>query len=167
MRGSLLHVGCGGEPLPIWADGYEETRLDISPDHSPDILASMDDMGDIGPFDCVFSSHSLEHLEPHRAQKALSEFHRVLNQGGAAVIFVPDLQGVQATDEILFDAPCGPISGNDLIYGLRRLLPDMPYMAHRCGFVAETLQAMLEKAGFSTVQVKRLDNHNLMAVAVK
>lgn len=166
--GKLLHVGCGGEPMPVWAEGkYEETRLDICPDHSPHIVASMADMGDIGPFDCVYSSHSLEHLVPHEAQQALREFHRVLNDGGAAVILVPDLEGVHATDEVLFDAPCGPVAGNDLIYGLRALLPAMPYMAHRCGFVSETLERGLRDAGFGVVSVKRLENHNLMAVAVK
>ena len=166
--GSLLHVGCGGDPLPEWAEGrYQETRLDISPDHTPDILASMVDMGEIGSYDAIHCSHALEHLMPHEVSVALSEFIRVLNPGGFAVVFVPDLEGVQATEEPLFEAPCGTITGLDLLYGLRKLLPSMPFMAHKTGFVSDTLRKAFEAAGFSKVEVQRLPNYNLMAVAVK
>lgn len=162
----LLHVGCGGEPMPEWAEGrYVETRLDVSPDHSPDIVASMTDMGDIGDFDAVYCSHALEHLVPHEADRALCEFRRVLKPGGHAVILVPDLEGVSATDEVLFEAPCGPVAGLDLMYGLRSLLHVMPYMAHRTGFVADTLKAAIERAGMTAASVKRLPHYNLMAVA--
>lgn len=164
-RGSLLHVGCGGDPAPEWVDGYDETRLDIDPTHQPDIVASMTDMGDIGQFDAILCSHSLEHLMPHEVAKALSEFVRVLRPGGFAIVLVPDLEGVEATEEVLFDAPCGPISGLDLMYGLRALLPSMPHMAHRTGFVAKTLESALRAAGFSKTETKRLPNYNLMAVA--
>jgi len=162
----LLHVGCGGEPMPDWAEGrYVETRLDISADHSPDIVASMTDMGDIGSFDAIYCSHALEHLAPHDAAKALSEFRRVLKPGGFAVILVPDLEGVEATDQVLFEAPCGPVSGLDLMYGLRSLLHVMPYMAHRTGFVSDTLKAAIEGAGMEAASLKRLPHYNLMAVA--
>jgi ubiquinone/menaquinone biosynthesis C-methylase UbiE len=166
--GSLLHVGCGGEPMPEWAVGkYLEVRLDVSADHQPDILASMTDMGDIGEFDAIHCCHALEHLVPHEVALALSEFQRVLKPGGFALVFVPDLQGVKATEDVLFTAPCGPVAGLDLMYGLRRLLPTMPYMAHRTGFVQDTLSAAFKAAGFSRVVTQRLENYNLMAAAVK
>jgi len=166
--GSLLHVGCGGEPMPEWAVGkYQEVRLDVSPDHQPDVLASMTEMGDIGGFDAIHCSHALEHLVPHEVPTALGEFLRVLKPGGFAVVFVPDLQDVKATEDVLFTAPCGPVTGLDLLYGLRRLLPEMPYMAHRTGFVQDTLAAAFKAAGFSRVSTQRLENYNLMAVAVK
>jgi hypothetical protein len=53
------------------------------------------------------------------------------------------------------------------MYGLRRLLPTMPYMAHRTGFVQDTLSAAFKAAGFSRVVTQRLENYNLMAAAVK
>lgn len=165
---SLLHVGCGGDSLPEWAVGkYREVRLDISTDNQPDILASMTDMGDIGTFDAVYCSHALEHLHPHEVAIALGEFHRVLNPGGFAVVFVPDLEGVSATEDVLFVAPCGPITGLDLLYGLRSLIPVMPYMAHNTGFVADTLKAAFAEAAFDRIVVERKANYNLMAVAVK
>jgi len=166
--GSLLHVGCGGEPMPEWAVGkYQEVRLDVSEDHQPDVLASMTEMGDIGEFDAIHCSHALEHLVPHEVPTALGEFLRVLKPGGFAVVFVPDLQDVKATEDVLFTAPCGPVTGLDLLYGLRRLLPEMPYMAHRTGFVQDTLAAAFKSAGFSRVSTQRLENYNLMAVAIK
>ena len=48
INGTFLHVGCGGGPMPTWAEGCTEVRLDIDATHSPDIQASMTDMGDIG-----------------------------------------------------------------------------------------------------------------------
>ena len=164
----LLHVGCGGDPIPEWAEGkYAEIRLDICPDHSPDILASMTDMGEIGQFDAIHCSHALEHLMPHEADIALTEFMRVLAPGGFAVVFVPDLEDVKATEEVLFEAPGGPITGLDLLYGLRKVLPTMPFMAHRTGFTTDTARKAFEKAGFSKIETRRLANYNLMIVAVK
>lgn len=152
--------------MPEWAQGkYVETRLDISPDHAPDIVASMTDMGDIGGFDAVYCSHALEHLVPHEADQALREFRRVLKPGGVAIILVPDLEGVSATDEVLFEAPCGPVAGLDLIYGLRTLLHVMPHMAHRTGFVSETMMAAIERAGMTVASIQRLPHYNLLAVA--
>lgn len=163
--GSLLHVGCGNDPLPAWALGYEETRLDIDANCNPDVVASMTDMGEIGQFDLVFCSHALEHLYPHEVAVALGEFRRVLKPDGGAVVFVPDLEGVSATEDVLFEAPCGPITGLDLIYGYRRVLADMPHMAHHTGFTRETLTQVLADAGFAAVEVRRMEAHNLMGAA--
>lgn len=167
MAGSLLHVGCGSDPLPQWACGYAETRLDIVPDYSPDIVADMTAMGDIGRFDAVYCSHALEHLPPHKVGVALREFLRVLNDGGNAIVFVPDLEGVSPTDEVLFESPAGPICGLDLMYGFRPVLAERPHMAHRTGFVASTLEAAFKDAGFSKVAVTRLGMYSLMGVGIK
>lgn len=164
----ILHVGCGGERLPAEVAGVE-TRLDISPDHSPDIVGSMTDMPMVpdGSFDGVYSSHSVEHLYPHEVTRALAEFHRVLAPGGAAIIIVPDLEDVKPTEDVLYDCPCGPMTGLDLIYGYRRLLADMPHMAHHTGFTRDTMKAALEAAGFAHIVTRRCSDYNLLAVAVK
>lgn len=167
MRPGLLHVGCGGDPRPDWLSEYDETRLDIDPRHAPDIVASMVSLGEIGPFDAVYCSHALEHLFPHEVGIALAEFHRVLNPGGVAYVFVPDLEGVEATEEVLFESPAGPITGLDLMYGLRHALKDQPHMAHKTGFTRGTLAAALENAGFSRHRVDRHQWHNLFGAAVK
>jgi len=162
----ILHAGCGGEPLPPWLDGAE-VRLDLDPTVAPDIVASMTDMGAIGPYDAVYSSHSLEHLYPHEVPRALAEFRRVLAPGGAAIIIVPDLEDVAATDEVLYIAAGGPIAGLDLIYGCRALLRDNSLMAHHTGFVASTLTKALQEAGFQSIRVERQSGWNLMGVGVK
>lgn len=165
MGGSLLHVGCACDPLPDWLEGFTETRLDIDPSVNPDIVASMLDLGEIGPYDAVLCRHALEHLYEHEVPTAISEFHRVLKPGGHLILFVPDLQDVQATEEVLLESPSGPISGLDLIYGFRPAIKDNPYMQHKTGFVQETLQKAL--SGFSKVDVKRIGNYDLMGAAVK
>jgi SAM-dependent methyltransferase len=117
--GRVLHVGCGGVILPHWFEGMQEVRLDIDPDMKPDIVASMTDMGEIGEYEALFCSHALEHLYPHEVQKALAEFKRVLKPEAHAIIFVPDLEDVRPTEEILLVSPAGPITGLDMIFGHR------------------------------------------------
>lgn len=165
--GVLLHVGCGSTPKPETFKGLEEVRLDISPEFNPDIVANMIDMGEIGPFDVVYSSHSLEHLFPHEVPQAAGEFHRVLKEGGLAVVVVPDLEDVRPTTDPLFESEAGPVCGLDLYYGHGRMIPDHPYMAHHSGFVTETLRDVLENAGFTRVETRRLGCHNLLALAYK
>ncbi len=167
MDERLLHVGCGGALLPDWVRGVQETRLDVDPAVAPDIVANMCDMGDIGEFDVVLCVHALEHLPAHDVGQALSEFHRVLRPGGHVIVFVPDLEGVKPTDETLFVSSSGPISGLDLMYGLRSALKENPYMAHRTGFVAETLKAAITAAGFRFAHVNRLGGFDMMGAAVK
>lgn len=125
------------------------------------------DMGDIGPFDLVFAQHTLEHVAPYEVQRALSEFLRVLKPGGHAVVFVPDLEGVLPTHAVIMQSPAGGVSGHDLYYGFGPALEQNPFMAHRCGFVADTLKIALESAGFSAVSTQRLGNFNLMGAARK
>lgn len=165
--GSVLHVGCGGAPLPEWLAGGPETRVDIDPSCSPDVVASMTDLGEIGPFDLVYCSHALEHLTKHEAVKALSEFYRVLAPGGRAIVTVPDLEGVMPTDEVLFVASAGPITGIDMIYGASWLIDERPYMKHQTGFTKATMEAALKLAGFEGGAVTRAGSYNLIAVGAK
>jgi SAM-dependent methyltransferase len=165
--GRVLHVGCGGVILPHWFEGMQEVRLDIDPDMKPDIVASMTDMGEIGEYEALFCSHALEHLYPHEVQKALAEFKRVLKPEAHAIIFVPDLEDVRPTEEILLVSPAGPITGLDMIFGHRVQLEGRPYMAHHCGFTSAIMRAELDKAGFSRSSTTRLPNYNLMGVGIK
>ena len=167
-RGSLLHIGCGSESLPTWLSEYKETRLDIDEACKPDIVASMTALGDIGEFDVVFCQHALEHLYPHEVPLAVNEFLRVLKTGGYALVFVPDLEDVKPTDEIIVVAPSGPITGLDMYYGYAQALREGNlYMAHKCGFVSQTLKEVFVKGGFTKVEIKRLAPYNLMGIAIK
>ena len=162
----ILHVGAGGSRLPAWLAG-EEVRLDINADCRPDIVASMLDMGDIGAFEGVYSSHCLEHVYPHEVPVALCEFLRVLRPGGAAVVIVPDLGDVRPTEDVVYESPAGPVTGLDMFYGYRPVLAAEPFMAHHTGFVAETLAAAMESAGFVRVQALRIAYFNLMGIGYK
>jgi ubiquinone/menaquinone biosynthesis C-methylase UbiE len=169
---TLLHVGCGGAAIPEeWAADFREVRLDIDPSVKPDIVADMVNIpASDESFDCIFSSHNLEHLSPHDVIPCLQGFYRVLKPMGAAIILVPDLEDVRPTDEVLFVSPAGPISGLDMYYGFRPALKEHPYMAHKTGFVQKTLDAVLRAAGFQTVNVVRLSGHlkyNLISFAIK
>lgn len=157
----VLHAGCGGVPLPPLFGECEEVRLDANPETLPHVCASIEDMGDIGTFDVVYSSHVLEHLYPHQVPKALKEFFRVMT--GYAMIIVPDLEGLAINEDVLFESELGPITALDLIYGLRSQL-DNAHMAHHTGFTAETLTKALREAGFRNVKTTR-EAWNLMAIA--
>lgn len=159
----VLAVGCGSEPLDWWA-GFEVVRLDVDPRTTPDIVASMVALGDIGPFEAVYCSHALEHLYPHEVPRALSEFYRVLAPMGVAVIVVPNLDGVPATDEPLPGSP--HLTGLHLYYGEAQLIEEFPHMAHHSGFVPDTLRAVLEAAGFMAT-VKPQPHYNLLGMGVK
>jgi predicted SAM-dependent methyltransferase len=162
----VLHVGCGKSPLPAWFAGAIETRLDIDPIHGPDIVADMLDVevacGD--KYDVVFSNHALEHLYPQQVIEALEGFRGVLEDGGIVIAIVPNLKGIEATDKVVYEAPSGPVTGMDMIYGLVRVLDKMPYMAHHCGFVKESLERAYEVAGYKSCHVTEDTTFNLIAV---
>jgi SAM-dependent methyltransferase len=166
-RPSVLHVGNGGASLPDWLGACHEVTLDVNPGLNPDIVASMTDMGDIGPFDSVFCSHALEHLPPHEGLKALHEFLRVLRPGGTAICLVPDLEDIKPTHDVVYESPMGPITGLDMYYGHAGATRDNPWMRHYTGFVKETLQAVFTEAGFTSVTVRRMPGFNLCAIGVK
>src|SRR6185312_10556986 len=133
-----------------------ETTLDIDERTKPDIIGSMTELGDIGPFEIVFSCHSLEHLHRHEVPKALQEFYRVLVPDGCVVICVPDLEGIVANDEPLAMTQAGPISGLDMIYGHGPDVEVSQHMAHHSGFIAVTLAPALRRAGFVEVVTRRV-----------
>ena len=164
---SVLHVGCGGDNIPSWLADYKETRLDLDPNYKPDIVADFREMPiESSSYDVIYCSHSLEHVHTSEVPKVLGEFHRVLKSNGRAIIIVPDLEGVSPTDEVLFTAPAGPITGLDMIFGYGPRTKSEPLMAHRTGFISYTLDKALSRAGFNAV-VRRLPDYNLLAVAVK
>lgn len=152
--------------LPEWVPPSEEVRLDADERCEPDIVADMRDLGDIGTYDAVFCSHALEHLTLQDGDQALSEFRRVLREGGAAIILVPDLEDIKPTQEVMYVSPSGPITGHDMYYGLH-CGHENEFMRHKSGYVQATLKKKLEDNGFSSVEVKRVPGFNLVATGIR
>lgn len=164
---TVLHTGCSGHPLPEYLAGCRETRVDIDPACNPDIVASITDLGEIGQYDIVLCSHTLEHVYAHEVPIALSEFKRVLVDGGSVVILVPDLEDVKPTNDIIGEAPGLKITGLDLIYGLGSCVAQSSHWAHKTGFTQKTLEEAMTKAGFQDPSVQRIPYYNLLGVGKK
>lgn len=178
----VLHVGCGAAdpaklPAAFFPQGaWSELRLDIDPDVAPDIVASITDMSVVesGSVDAVWSAHNLEHLASHEVPPALAEFHRVLAPGGFVLVTMPDLQQVAELvaagrlEDAAYMSAMGPIAPLDMLYGFRPALAQgNHFMGHRTGFVAGTLAAHLQRAGFQSVRVQRDGHFALWGSGVK
>lgn len=163
MTRVVLIAGCGEEGQQWRDQGWRTVRLDIDPRTEPDIVGDMTSLGDIGPFDAINCNNALEHLYPHQVLKALREFYRVLHTGGSAIIIVPDLQDVEATEDII---PEIGMSGLHLMYGDPARLEEFPYMAHHSGFVESSLKRVLEEVGFTAI-VKRIPCYQLLGIGIK
>lgn len=179
---TFLHVGCGPKRKEHTTRGFaqpqwQETRLDIDPSVSPDVVGTMTDMSAVpsGSVQAIFSSHNIEHLYAHEVPVALAEFLRVLDDDGFAVITCPDLQSVCALvaqdklTEPAYVSGMGPIAPVDILYGHRvPMAQGNLYMAHRCGFTRRVLDATLQQSGFRTVAtLARPARFDLWAVASK
>lgn len=177
----VLHVGCGAAdpakvPQAFFPAGlWSELRLDIDPDVSPDIIASITDMSVVpsGSVDAIWSAHNLEHLRAHEVPVALREFRRVLRPMGFALVTMPDLQQVAALvaegnlEGTAYVSALGPIAALDMLYGFRPAVAvGNDFMGHKTGFTAGTLTAHLQSAGFVNVQVQRDGAFALWATAV-
>jgi SAM-dependent methyltransferase len=163
----VLHAGCGGDRVPEWLAHSEETRLDIDEQHQPDVVASITDMGAVGPFDAVYCSHCLEHLPAHEVGVALREFLRVLRPGGVACVIVPNLEGIAPDESVVYQSAAGPITGRDMYYGHADLSAKNPYMAHKTGFVPDTLRRAFMDAGFMAAEARGDRAYNLICIGVK
>ena len=178
---TVLNVGCG-YPLrqklhrhfhgPEW----RELRLDQDPAVCPDIVCSITDMRPVAgnTVDAIWSSHNLEHLQRHEVPQALAEFIRVLKPRGLLLLTLPDLQQVaqlvveDRLEDQAYHSSSGPITPLDMIFGhTASLAHGNPFMAHRTGFTARTLNKALVEAGFVEVSLRAGTAFDLWATAHK
>lgn len=172
----VLHVGCGTAKLPEKFKDYSEVRLDIDPAVKPDVVGSITSIPlHSEGFDDLYSSHNLEHLQAAEVEIALQEFRRLLKPGGKVWIDVPDVAAVAKAipsvglDGVLYQAPCGPITAADVLYGYHvSIAAGNNFMAHRTGFTQQTLHKALADAGFGSIDVRSAESeYALYAQAVK
>jgi SAM-dependent methyltransferase len=153
---------------------WQEVRLDIDRGTRPDIVGSVIDMRETfkdAVFDAIWSSHNLEHLHAHEVPRALAEFRRVLKPDGFALITCPDLDAVmrfamdQGLDAKAYDAPVGPITAHDMLFGHGASIADGNlFMAHKTGFTRDRLGTLCLAAGFSEIRVGRGTAFDLWAM---
>lgn len=176
---SVLNAGAGprsnsGLPRCFRTPDWTEVRLDLDAGVEPDVVGSVTDLrshfGD-GTFDAIWCSHNLEHLHDHEVSLAIAAFRRVLKPDGFAVVTCPDLEAVAESllaiglDGKAYDAPVGPITVHDMIFGHGgSIAGGNGFMAHRTGFTQDRLGAKATEAGFGGVRVGRGGAYDLWAV---
>jgi ADP-heptose:LPS heptosyltransferase/predicted SAM-dependent methyltransferase len=89
--GRGIDIGCGAEKVFdsfLGVDNCKDTQLFGIPIR-PDLGAQAESLSMFAPeaFDCVFSSHTLEHIEDYQA--ALAEWWRILKVGGHLALYLP------------------------------------------------------------------------------
>jgi predicted SAM-dependent methyltransferase len=150
-----LHIGCGKGLLPGWVN------IDIHPAPlSMNVLRGLPFRA--GSVRHIFVSHFLEHLFfPRDVKPFLAELRRVLAPGGVVRIVVPDIEqcidAYTAKDPVFFGSrretwdwwPENPTRLEDfLAYAGAGAEPAYLFESHKYGYDFETLQRILEDAGF-------------------
>ncbi|MGA8067330.1 MAG: class I SAM-dependent methyltransferase [Terriglobales bacterium] len=132
----LLDIGCGeGTFLQAAREsGWEVsgTELNSAPARQKgfEVLNSVEECAERGPFDCVTLWHSLEHMPDPAA--AIASIRRLLADDGLILIAVPDFEGLQSKT-----------------FGANWLHLDVP--RHLYHFTATSIDGMLHRSDFVPV----------------
>lgn len=159
---------------PMFAQGWEQKRLDLDPGVEPDIVAAIQDMKgavEDGVFDAIWCSHNLEHVHSFEVVPTLREFRRILRDDGFVLLTCPDLAAVaqfilaRGLTATAYESPAGPITPLDMIYGHNAsIVRGNRHMQHLTGFTQESLAQAALQAGFSSVRVARGGAFDLWAL---
>lgn len=175
---AVLNVGGNSKAIqiPECFAGWRHDLLDIDPGGNPEVLCDARELWKLPPrrYDAVYCSHNLEHYYAHDVLKVLKGFRMVLKKGGFAYIRVPDLLAVmrvvveqgKALEDVLYEAPSGPIRIRDVIFGYQRQIEQSgnDFFAHKTGFSEESLTKTLMENGFPHV-FSDVGGYEIMALA--
>lgn len=137
-----LHLG-GKIPHPDWK------ILNAVPGSNVDYVSNAVslELFEDNSVDKLYASHILEHLDYREARTGLSEWYRVLKEGGEIMIAVPDLKKLSKL-----------ILRNDLSVNDIRKVTAMfyggqidEYDYHKAGYSLETLADLLLSIGFKDI----------------
>ena len=145
MRAHWVNLGCGTRPLAgfVNVDLLDAPWVDIVADVSGPIPF------DNGSVDLLYASHVLEHLPSAQVPGVLREWRRVLRDGGRILIAVPDLDRIArllVSRAGWFTPPNQPWIG--VVYGGQKDEHDF----HKTGFTTPWLGALLDDAGFGSIE---------------
>lgn len=148
-----LNIGCGEGRRR----GY--IGVDARPDRGVDHVAMAWDLSawPSGTVTEIYCRHTLEHLDPADARRAIAAWHAALRPGGIVHVIVPDLifHARQLLGEVTSwnDDPAANFEhAIKSIYGWRA-----PHRggdgedAHRWGYTWDSLRELLNEAGFNDV----------------
>lgn len=98
---------------------------------------------DSNTFDFIYSSHTLEHLPPEKVPPTLREIGRILKPYGKIELHVPDIEALCKFHDWEFAVKT--------IYGA-----STPYYGiHQSGFWKLGLEYLMQKLGYSNVEVSK------------
>jgi predicted SAM-dependent methyltransferase len=149
----VLNIGANKAKLDFKLfENYQEIKLDICDDVSPDIVASITNMESIPSqsVDGIWASHIVEHIFWHELPAAFFGIKRILKDDGIAIIMVPNLALIadnlkDDVNKVLYDTPSGPITALDMIYGFRKFTKlGMDGMMHKIGFTPRLMGEVLD-----------------------
>nr|AER23948.1 hypothetical protein var071 [Variovorax sp. HH01] len=141
-----LNIGCGGRRI----EGY--TGIDAVDRPAADIIARADSIPlEDGSVEEIMAIHLWEHFYRWECDAVIAEWSRLLKPGGALVLEMPNLR--KCCENILSNRVRGGKEPDQLsywgLYGDPR--QGDQFMAHRWGWMPETLKPFLEAHGFTDV----------------
>jgi predicted SAM-dependent methyltransferase len=141
-----LHLGCWHRYIPDFV------HIDLCDMKHIDYKSNIDDLSMFqdNSVSLIYSSHSFEYFNRQDAVKVLSEWHRVLKQGGVLRIAVPDFDALikvyQSTGEI--DKILGPLYGQMEI----ETLDGSKVLYHKTVYNFDSFRKLLNDNGFKDVE---------------
>ena len=174
--GSKVYVGCGEDRR----EGYY--GCDVRPLRSVALVSKAWKLSrHCSELSEIYTRHMLEHLTFDEATAALHDWHEALAVGGRLHLVVPNLdfhiqQWLRAewSEEALSDKRSDARWGFAGLYGWQRECNprQAPYHdnywdVHKSGYNPRLLSFLLERAGFSDVEIHVEDDCHLVAGAIK
>lgn len=164
-----LNVGCANKRM----EGY--VGVDIRKSKAADVVAPAWEMPyEDGEIEEIYTSHMMEHLRYHEICDTLTEFSRVLENGGKLEIRVPDFE-VYAALFLERGWDWKSTWGLRYIFGYQRRTGDY----HFTGWWKERFREVLPQYGFKIAKMKNINtrqpkgnaqfvkNGDILCVAIK
>lgn len=152
---------------------YNEITVDLDKSNNPTILSDMTNLSQLksNSVNCVYSSHSLEHIAPHKISNCLAEWYRVIKPSGEIRIIVPNLKFISnyissgKILDVVYESDAGPVSAIDIIYGHRGYIASgNEFMQHKTGFTKESAEIILQINNYSHFKVQEFNSELLIRI---